>query len=341
MKNFACVILAAGKGKRMKSDLTKVLHPICGKVMLFYVMDVVRRLDVEKTVVVVGRQREKVKDRFRDWKVTFVTQTELLGTGDAVLRTEKELDDIEVDILVVAGDTPLLRKETIDRMMVLHSESDSDITLLSTFLDEPGGYGRIVRDGDKIVGIVEEKDATDSQKEIKEINAGVYIFNRDKLFRYLKEIEPDNVQKEYYLTDIVKLIGKDGGSVRVLTTDDWRETIGINDRWTMALVNGIMENRMMEEMAREGVTIVSPQTTYIEYGVEIGKDTVIEPFVSVKGRSIIGKGCNISSHTSIVDSTVGNNVLIKESCLIEKTHISENSVIKPFSMVRNEEEKEE
>jgi bifunctional UDP-N-acetylglucosamine pyrophosphorylase/glucosamine-1-phosphate N-acetyltransferase len=341
MKNFACVILAAGKGKRMKSNLTKVLHPICGKVMLFYIMDVVRQLDVAKTVVVVGRQREKVMDRFRDWNVTFVNQTELLGTGDAVLRTENALDNIEADILVVAGDTPLLSKETVEKMMVLHLESDSDITLLSTFLDEPGGYGRIVRDKDEIVGIVEERDATHSQKEIKEINAGVYIFNREKLFKYLKEIEPDNVQKEYYLTDIVRLIGNDGGNIRVLTIDDWRETIGINDRWTMSIVSGIMERRVMEKMAREGVTFISPETTYIEYGVEIGKDTVIEPFVSIKGKSVIGEGCNISSHTTIVDSTVGNNVRIKENCLIEEAHVSDEAVVNPFSMVRNEEEKEE
>lgn len=339
MKSFACVILAAGKGKRMKSNLTKVLHPICGKVMLFYIMDVIRQLDIEKTVVVVGRQREKVTDKFKDWKVTFVNQTELLGTGDAVLRTEKELSDIEADVLVVAGDTPLLRKETIEKMMLMHSQTDSDITLLSTFLDEPTGYGRIIRDGDRIIGIVEERDATDSQKEIKEINAGVYIFNREKLFRYLKEIEPDNVQKEYYLTDVVKMIGEDSGNINVITTDDWRETIGINDRWTLSLVSDIMQKRIMEEMAREGVTFIAPKTTYIEYGIKIGKDTVIEPFVSIKGEIKIGKGCHISSHAKIVDSNVGDNVIIKENCLIEKTDISENSIIKPFSIVRNDEEK--
>ncbi|MCK4233810.1 NTP transferase domain-containing protein, partial [candidate division WOR-3 bacterium] len=196
MKKFVCVILAAGKGKRMKSRLAKVLHPVCGKPMLFYMLELSKKLKIAKTIVVVGTQKEKVIEEFGRWDVSFVNQDRLLGTGDAVLRTKSALIDIKADVIVLVADTPLLKEITIKKMMRMHSENNSDITLLTTLIENPTGYGRIIRDGDRIVGIVEEKDATRREKTIKEINAGVYIFNKEKLFHYLRKIQPDNIQKE-------------------------------------------------------------------------------------------------------------------------------------------------
>ena len=339
MNKFVCVVLAAGKGKRMKSGLTKVLHPVCGKPMLFYVLRISQELTTLKTVLVVGRQREQVMEEFKEWEVIFVDQVEPLGTGDAVLRTEEVLEDINADIIVLAGDTPLLKETTIEKMMELHARNESDVTLLSTFLEQPEGYGRIIRDGEEVVGIKEEKDTTELEKSIKEINAGVYIFNKNKLFQYLRKIKPDNIQKEYYLTDVVKLIQNEEGKIQTLTTNDWRETIGINDRVTLTCVSKIMRERMMEELMKDGVTFISPDNTVIDYGVKIGKETVVNPFVSITGETVIGESCTICSHTTIHNSLVGKKVKIGENCLISNSQISDNTLIPVYSNVKHEEKK--
>jgi len=339
MQQFACVILAAGKGKRMKSQNTKVLHSLCGKPMLFYVLKLSKKIKTCKTVLVVGKQRETVMDKFKEWNVSFVHQDRTLGTGDAVLRTKEILKSVHADVIVLAGDTPLLKEKTIEKMMKLHSSNHSDITLLSTFLEEPEGYGRILRKGNKVVGIVEEKDATEKERYIKEINAGVYIFNKDKLFHYLKEIKPDNIQKEYYLTDVVRLIQKEYGDIQVVTTDDWKETIGINDRWTLSQVSKIIEERIMKELMKDGVTFVSPDATSIDYGVKIGKDTVIKPFVLITGETVVGENCTIYSHSSIHNAIIGKNVEINENCLISRAHITDNTIIPAYSIIRDEKKK--
>ncbi len=246
MKQFAVVILAAGKGKRMRSDLAKVMHLLCGRPMLYYVLKLVRELKPAKTVVVVGRQKEKVMNEFRDWNVVFAEQKELLGTGDAVLQAENALHDINADVLVLAGDTPLLRKGTIERMLQAHQEKGADITLLSAVVDDPFGYGRIVRSAGKVKKIVEEKDATEEEKRLQEINAGVYLFNKQKLFKFLKQIQPDNRQNEYYLTDIVRMVQDEGGDVQALKAANALETIGINDRQTLDRVEEILREQQIE-----------------------------------------------------------------------------------------------
>lgn len=339
IKKFACVILAAGKGKRMKSRLVKVLHPLCGKPMIFYVLELARKLDSLKTILVVGRQKEKVMEEFKNWNLLFVNQDKPLGTGDAVKRTEKILKNEDGDVIVLAGDTPLLKERTIKRMMEMHSKNHSDITLLSTFLEDPKGYGRILRKGNKVIGIVEEDDATEEEKSIKEINAGVYIFNNDKLFNSLKKIKPNNIQQEYYLTDVVRLVQKEQGNIQVLRTDDWKESIGINDRWTLSRVSRIIEEQIMKALMKDGVTFVSPENSFIDYGVRIDKDTVIQPFVSITGETVIGKDCRIYSHTSIHNSIIGNNVAINSHCLINIAHINDNRIIPSYSIVSDEKTK--
>jgi UDP-N-acetylglucosamine diphosphorylase/glucosamine-1-phosphate N-acetyltransferase len=243
MKHFAVVILAAGKGKRMKSDLAKVLHPLCGKPMLFYVLKLARELGPSKTVVVVGKQKEKVMKAFSEWDVVFAEQPELLGTGDAVMKAEKYLEGVDADVLVLAGDTPLLKRDTITRMLKAHREQGADITLLSAVVQDPFGYGRIIRSGERVIGIVEEKDATEQEKAIQEINAGVYLFSKRKLFQYLRQVEPDNKQHEYYLTDVVRLVQETNGNVQAIKAETAEETVGINDRQTLARVEEIMRER--------------------------------------------------------------------------------------------------
>ncbi len=253
MRSIVVVVLAAGEGKRMKSDLAKVLHPLCGKPMLYYVLKLARELKPHKTVVVVGRQKERVIDAFAKWDVVFVEQPELLGTGDAVMKAEPSLAGLDADVLVLAGDTPLLKRETIVRMLEAHHEMQADITLLSAVVEDPLGYGRIIRKDESVAKIVEEKDATDAEKDIREINAGVYLFNKEKLFQSLKQIEPDNKQNEYYLTDVIGLIQKAGGRVQAIKADTALETVGINDTETLARVQRIMyqqQNGEEEEKER-------------------------------------------------------------------------------------------
>jgi len=338
MGRFVSIILAAGKGKRMKSRTAKILHPICGKPMLSYVLELVRELKTEKTILVVGTQKEEVIREFRDWDVEFIEQEKPLGTGDAVLKAEKALKDIDSNVIVLAGDTPLLSRNTIETMMELHSDHNVDVTLLSTILEEPSGYGRILRDGKKVVGIVEEKDTSEAEKSIKEINAGVYIFNKDKLFRYLKDVKPNNIQKEYYLTDIVRLIQKERGKIEIFRTDDWKETIGINDRWILSFVSKIIEQRIMKGLMKNGVTIVCPESTYIDYGVKVEKESLLEPFVSLTGKTLIDEDSRIHSHCSIHNSVVGKNVEIGENCLLIHAHIPDNSVIPAHSIIKDEKE---
>jgi bifunctional UDP-N-acetylglucosamine pyrophosphorylase/glucosamine-1-phosphate N-acetyltransferase len=340
MKRFACVVLAAGKGKRMKSQIAKVLHHICGKPMLFYVLHLAEQLPLEKIIVVVGKQKEAVKKEFADWSVSFVNQNKLLGTGDAVLLTEEALKNVDADVIVLAGDTPLLKHRTIEQMMDLHIKNKCDITLLSACIENPTGYGRIIRKGNKVVKIVEERDATEEQKAIKEINAGVYIFNKKKLFHYLKRINPNNIQKEYYLTDVIRFVQEDCGSVYVVTTDDRSEIIGINDRWMLARVAKLIRERMIKELMLGGVTFVSPESTTIDYDVTIGKDTVVEPFVTITERTIVGENCQISAHTSIRHSVIGDDVTIEEGCLISNATITTGNRIPAFSIVRDEKNKQ-
>lgn len=335
--NFVCVILAAGKGKRMKSKLAKVLHPICGKSMLFYVIKLARSLHPEKIAIIVGRQKEKVIKEFHSPDIAFVEQTKLLGTGDAVKRTKKLFSNFKGNILILAGDTPLLQTETIKKMMHTHTKNHADVTLLSTVLDNPTGYGRIVRENGNVHSIVEEKDANKKQKLIKEVNAGVYIFKKEKLFYFLKKIKTDNKQQEYYLTDVIKLIRKSGGNVQALKASDWRETIGVNDRRALAVASEMIQKTIKNELMVNGVTFISPEASYVDYDVSIGKDTVIEPFVIIKGKTKIKDNCHISSFNTICDSAIGNNVMINSYCFIRSTRISNNSIIPAFTILGNEE----
>jgi bifunctional UDP-N-acetylglucosamine pyrophosphorylase/glucosamine-1-phosphate N-acetyltransferase len=339
MEHCAAVVLAAGKGKRMMSEQAKVLHRLCGKPMLFYVLNLLTELKPSRTVVVVGTQKDMVINEFRDWGVVFVEQGELLGTGDAVLQAEPALKDSDSDVLVLAGDTPLLSPDTIVCMLRAHCEHHADVTLLSAHVEDPFGYGRIVRRDGGVSKIVEEKDATAEEKGIREINAGVYLFNKEMLFRNLRRLRPDNKQHEYYLTDVVRMTQKEKGKVQALLSGNALETIGINDRATLARVEGIMRERLLKQHTGRGVTFTDPGSVAIDYGIVIGRDTVVHPFVSLTGRSAIGKGCTLHAQSAIHDARLGNNVTVGEYCSIVGAQVPDNTEISAFSKVGDEEKK--
>ncbi len=336
-REVAGVVLAAGKGKRMKSSLSKMLHEIAGKKIVEYSVDTLRNIGVSNIIVVIGYQGDKIRELFGE-NVRIVDQGEPKGTGHALLSVEPLLKDFSGDILVIHGDMPLIREETLKQLLSFHREKDNDFTLVTTYVkDYKLHYGRIIRDSrGEIVKIVEEKDATEDEKKIYEMNPAVYCFRAKGLFDALKRIKADNAQGEFYLTDILEIyldLGKKVGSI--LIKEDYSEFIGINDRINLAEAMNIIYKRNAERLMLEGVTIVDPKTTFIDEDVEIGIDTVIYPFSVIRGRTKIGKECIIGPGTHIIDSQIGDNVEILES-YIEKSLIKNNVKIGPYAHLRPE-----
>jgi bifunctional UDP-N-acetylglucosamine pyrophosphorylase/glucosamine-1-phosphate N-acetyltransferase len=326
MKNIATIILAAGKGERMKSSLAKVLHLVCSRPMLGYVLDLVSELKIKKFTVVLGYGYKEVRKFIKPGTKT-VIQKRLLGTADAVKQVLPSLKSFHGTVLVLYGDNPLLKKETIEKLVKQHIENKSAATLLTAKLQKPFGYGRILRDKcSSICGIVEEKDADDFQKAIKEINTGIVCFNKDKLARALKYVKPNNVKKEYYLTDVIGILYKNGDLVDTVEIPDINEALGINSRSELAQANKVMQRRIQELWMEKGVTIVDPDTTFISYGVKIGQDTTIYPFTVIEKDVKIGLRCNIGPFAHLRPATrlddnvsVGNFIEISRSRLASKT----------------------
>lgn len=325
-KNIACIILAAGKGERMKSSIPKVLHPICARPMLGYVLDLVKNLKINKVVVVLGHKHKLVR-KLLEPGIKVVIQKRLIGTADAVKETLTFLKNFKGTLLVLYADNPLLKKETIKKLLKHHIENKLDATLLTAKIDKPGGYGRVLRDKySSICGIVEEKDADDFQKDIKEINTGIVCFNKDRLFDALKYIRPDNRKKEYYLTDTINILYKKGCFIDSVRIADIDEALGINSRLDLAKACKIMQRRINEELMKEGITIVDPDSTFISYGTEIGQDTAIYPFTVIEKDVRIGKCCFIGPFVHLREGTrlkddvvVGNFLEIVRSRLASKT----------------------
>lgn len=319
--NLVVVILAAGEGTRMKSKLAKILHPLAGTPMIKYVLNTALELDSQKTIMVVGHQADKVKQEVKDYPVEFVLQQQRLGTGDAVRRVKEHLGDFEGNVMILNGDIPLISRKTLAALVDEHGRCP--ITMLTTTLDNPYGYGRIIRDscGD-VRGIVEEKDATSVQKLVKEICSGIYCFESRLLFETLGEITPNNAQKEYYLTDVIGICRNKGIPIHTHNAADPSEVLGINDRIQLADASRLIRERILIEWMLAGVTIVDPPTTYIDRGVTIGCDTVIYPHTVIEGESTIGEDCHIGPFARIRPGTViedgariGNFVETKKSTI--------------------------
>lgn len=294
MGKVAGVILAAGKGVRMKSELPKVLHEVAGLPMLEFVIQAMRQAGIEDLYVVVGNRKELLRERFADAGLTFVDQDQQLGTGHAVKVTEPVLGQFDGDVVVVNGDNPLLRAETICQAVRMRSDSGVSCVVVTARVNDPFGYGRIVRSHDDLVErIVEQRDASDRERDINEVNSGNYVFVAVDLFRALDRLSSENDQGEYLLTDVVKLLREDGRAVQGLVAADPAEVLGINSREQLAMASRLLQQRINERWMSEGVTLVSPETTFIDPRVVLGPDTVVEPCVVIRGRVKVGSNCRI------------------------------------------------
>ncbi|HZG55808.1 bifunctional UDP-N-acetylglucosamine diphosphorylase/glucosamine-1-phosphate N-acetyltransferase GlmU [Paenibacillus sp.] len=331
--NVMGIVLAAGLGKRMKSKLHKVLHPVCGKPMLEHVLDALDAAGVGRKVVVVGHGADAVRGALGG-RVEYALQAEQLGTGHAVRVAEPLLGAEDGVTIVVYGDTPLLTAQSLEGMLRLQRESGAAATLLTAAFDDPTGLGRIVRGADGgIERIVEEKDCDANERAIREINAGAYCFDNKKLFEALAQVKNDNKQGEYYLTDVIGIFRAAGLAVQGYCTADADEAFGVNDRVALAEAERLMRARINRAHLLGGVTIVDPAATYIDAGVTIGADTVVYPGTTLRGATHIGEGCAIGPNTDILNSTVADEAVVKHSVL-DKAVVGPRTTVGPFANLR-------
>ena len=300
---IAAVILAAGKGTRLKSDLPKVLHEVCGRPMLAYVFDACRAAGVQDCLAVVGHGKDLVIEAFAGENgITWIEQSPQLGTGHAVMVCRDSLKQYD-HVLVLCGDGPLVRTETIQALIDKHLSERNTATLATSVLDNPTGYGRIWRDDDgQFLGIVEHGDCTDEQRQIREVNPSYYCFAVPALLGALDRIKPHNVKKEYYITDCLGLFLADGGKVDALTAVEPEDIYSINARKHLAQVNDVMRRRTLDRLMSNGVTIVDPASTWIDARAEVGRDTIIEPGVQIRGAARIGSDCRIGPYAVLTGS---------------------------------------
>ncbi len=327
------IILAAGRGTRMKSRLAKVLHPLAGVPMLSHVINLVHSLHLEKSFLIVGRQAEAVSALAKTKGVIPLLQYPLLGTGDAVRKAEKALKNFQGPVLILNGDTPLLREKSIRDFYAYYQRENATVGLLTVRLENPKGYGRVLRQkSGEIARIVEEKDATQEERRINEVNAGVYLCDAAFLFEALSQVRSDNKQKEYYLTDIIGIAVSQGKHLVGLEAAR-EEVIGINSRANLADAEEVMRTRINRHWMDEGVTMIDPSQVRIGAAVAIGMDSVIHPGVCLEGETIIGSGVQIYAGR-IRESKIGNDVIIKDHCVIENAEIESGAAIGPFAHLR-------
>lgn len=316
------IILAAGKGTRMRSiynETAKVCFKIFDKTLIEYVVDSLKQAGIQSLITIVGYHGEEVMALLHD-KSEFVNQTEQKGTGHAVAQTLPLLKKDQVAI-IVCGDTPLLTKETLQKLMAYHQENGNDATILEADVEQPFGYGRLVKNGNQLLEIVEEKDASDAIKKIKTINTGVYAINTNMLLDYIPKLTPHNAQNEYYLTQIFQLMVEDKKQVSCYKSMIPSEFLGINDRIQLASASKVIQKRINEKHMLNGITIVDPDTTYIGQDVHIGNDTIIYPNTHIYGKSIIGANCNLGPNAYIANALLQDCVIIKNA-VVENQQVS-------------------
>ncbi|MBU5343014.1 bifunctional UDP-N-acetylglucosamine diphosphorylase/glucosamine-1-phosphate N-acetyltransferase GlmU [Caldifermentibacillus hisashii] len=327
------IVLAAGQGTRMKSKLYKVLHPVCGKPMVWHVIDELKQIGADQIITVVGHGADEVKNELKD-DSEFVLQEQQLGTAHAVMQARDLLQDKEGLTLVVCGDTPLLKADTIKAMIDYHINNHSKATILTAVAEDPTGYGRVIRNEQGYVEkIVEHKDASDEEKAVKEINAGTYCFDNASLFHALQKVTNNNAQNEYYLPDVIGILKDAGQTVTAFKTNEFTEIFGINDRVALAQAGKIMQQRINEKHMRNGVTIIDPEQTYIDATAVIGQDTVIYPGTMVKGNTVIGTDCIIGPNSEILNCDIGNRTSIRQS-VTHDSKIGSDVQIGPFAHIR-------
>jgi bifunctional UDP-N-acetylglucosamine pyrophosphorylase/glucosamine-1-phosphate N-acetyltransferase len=334
MERRAAVILAAGKGTRMKSALPKVLHPVAGVPMTLFPARLARQLGCAPTVLVVGHGAAAVEAALTGEGLGFALQAEQLGTGHALLCAREALGGFAGTLLLLCGDVPLLRQQTLERLLAYHAAQQAAVTVLTAELSDPHGYGRIVRDGEEVLRIVEEKDASLKEKAIREINTGIYAFEAPFVFEALQRVGRDNAQGEYYLTDVVAIARELGKRVCALAAAEPLETLGINDRVQLAQASALMRQRINEGLMRAGVTLVDPAATYVEPQVEIGEDTVLHPGVHLRGATRIGRDCLVEPGAILVDCVLADRVHVKGGSVLEGSQVGAGSSIGPMAHLR-------
>ncbi|MDG4477086.1 bifunctional UDP-N-acetylglucosamine diphosphorylase/glucosamine-1-phosphate N-acetyltransferase GlmU [Thiovibrio frasassiensis] len=327
------LVLAAGKGTRMKSDRPKVLHEAFFSPMIHHVVDVLQAISLGRNIVVTGHQHRLVEESLRGYPLSFVHQSQQLGTGHAVLACEGDLREHKGHVLILCGDTPLVRPETLRQFLQAHVESASQLTVMTTKVLDPSNYGRIVSDEyGNIVKIVEEKDATREQKEIKEINAGIYCVEATFLFDSLKRVGTDNMQGEIYLTDIVGIATGDGVHVHKFCCSDSEEILGVNSRRELSQAHTVLQRRYLHALMESGVTLIQPESVTIEKTVIIGKDSVIYPYTSLTGKCTIGAGVCIDSFVKIRDCMIGDSARIGSFAHLQQSNIPAWCTVAPHTI---------
>jgi bifunctional UDP-N-acetylglucosamine pyrophosphorylase/glucosamine-1-phosphate N-acetyltransferase len=337
MTSLACVVLAAGEGKRMRSSRPKVLHLLCGRAMLLHLLDRVAELPAERAVVVIGHGAEQITKKLVDegppaLPIDFVEQVVQRGTGDAasVALTAFEDDDEDADVLVLPGDQPLVRTETLRRLVDTHRTTGAAATILSARMPDPTGYGRLVRGkDDRVARIVEHRDATPEQLEIDEINTSFYVFKRSLLAPALRRLRPDNDQGELYLTDVIEVLAEAGHPVETVPVDDAGEMLGVNDRAQLAAAEAELRRRTNAAWLDRGVTMVDPANTYVDATVDLGEDVTLFPGTILQGHTRIGDHSEIGPDARLVDSVVGRDCTVRSTYAVD-AEIGDDCVVGPF-----------
>jgi bifunctional UDP-N-acetylglucosamine pyrophosphorylase/glucosamine-1-phosphate N-acetyltransferase len=337
---FAIAILAAGKGTRLKSRHPKVLHEIGGRPLLAHVVAAARRVVPPQNIfAIIGHEAERVEAALRSTGINFVLQAEQLGTGHAIMQGRSALQHF-AHVLVLSGDVPLIQAQTIEQVRDVHIHSDAAMTVLTARPDDPTGYGRIFRrtlhgrTTDELERIVEQKSLTGDEGEQREVNSGIYAFATKPLFRHIDRLTAENSAREFYLTDMVAILGESGERVMALAADDSNEVLGVNTRMELAELDAKLRARKAHELMAAGITIFRPETCDIDADVEVGADTVIQPFVQIIGKTKIGSDCRIRSYCVITNCEIGDGVLLKPGCIMEGSIVRNGAELGPYTHLR-------
>jgi bifunctional UDP-N-acetylglucosamine pyrophosphorylase/glucosamine-1-phosphate N-acetyltransferase len=335
MNHIGVIVLAAGQGTRMKSDIPKVLHRLGGTPLFLHALRAAQKLKPSRIAVIVGHGGTAVQQAYPGKDLCWVIQEKQLGTAHAVLCAERTFHQFSGDILILSGDVPLIRESTLERLVDQHRRQQAAVTLLTAKLEDPKGYGRIVRDDkQQIARIVEEKDASDLQKQIREVNAGIYVVAAPFLFSALSRVDDQNRQREYYLPDIVAIALRENRTVANVQVDDPREMMGINTREELARMEKSLQEEINRKWMAQGVTLKDPTTIYIEEGAIIGKDSVIGPNTHLCGTTVVGERCRIDGSAYLTDAHLGDEVHLRFSVVLTSCRVANGAIIGPFAHLR-------
>jgi len=335
MRDVVAVVMAAGAGTRMKSGRAKVLHPVLGRPMVAHVLDLCRRLQVKRTLVVVGYQAEAVKEACAGASVEFVLQAEQRGTAHAVLQAAEAMKGFTGTVLVLSGDVPLLKEETVRALLTHHERKRAAATMLTATLPDPTGYGRVIRKGGgQVLRVVEEVEASPRERKVKEINAGLYAFAAPALLTALTEVRASRVKGELYLPEVLAALRRRRQKVEALRAAESAEVLGINTRAELAAAGAVLRQRVLDRLMRDGVTVLDPPSTYVDSTVSIGRDTVLYPNVTLEGQTAIGEGCVIYPGSRLRDTRLGNGVTILDGCVLTESEIAESCTLGPYAHLR-------